>query len=82
MREFGRKGVDILLVPAAALSEIGGYITKKAPILNWQKKDEIMGKNWVVSIDKAKSLLGFDPKPNLVSNLQETYRWYKSKGWL
>ncbi|HNX01189.1 MAG TPA: NAD-dependent epimerase/dehydratase family protein [Candidatus Cloacimonadota bacterium] len=73
---------DLILYPAAAFSEIGGFITKKAPVLNWQKKDELLGKNWVVSIEKAKNLLGFDPEPNLISNLQNTYKWYKQKGWL
>ncbi len=73
---------DSLLIPIAALSEMGGFLTKKAPVLNWQKKDEITGKNWVVSNEKAKSLLGFKPKPNMVNNLKETYEWYQDKGWL
>lgn len=73
---------DLLLYPFAAFSELGGFLRRKAPVLNWQKKDEILGSNWVVSIDKAKSLLGFQPVPKLTANLRETYSWYKAKGWL
>jgi nucleoside-diphosphate-sugar epimerase len=35
----------------------------------------------VVSIDKARHLLGFAPRFDFPSGHEDTYRWFRSKGW-
>jgi nucleoside-diphosphate-sugar epimerase len=46
------------------------------------KINELDHNYWVCSINKAQDELGFKPQYDLKQGLQETIRWYRTKGWL
>ncbi len=66
----------------SAFAEIFAKFNKKTPLLNKEKVKEIKIKNWTVSNEKAKRILGYSPDTNLLTHLTETYKWYKENGWL
>jgi nucleoside-diphosphate-sugar epimerase len=73
---------DALVFSASALGELINKVQPKTSLLCLQKFREIQGKYWTVSIDKARKLLDFNPKPDLTHNLHTTWLWYKEQGWL
>jgi len=56
------------------LSEYDSSISKLEPIYGPNRKGDIP--HSLASIDKAKSLLGYDPKFSLKTGLKETVKWY------
>lgn len=62
--------------------EKAGDLFNKTPVINEDKLNEITGKNWVCSIEKAKKELNFDPLFNLEKGLVETLKWYRQFNWL
>jgi nucleoside-diphosphate-sugar epimerase len=54
----------------------------KAPTLNREKLAELTAQNWHCSIDRVRTDLGFEPKYNLYSGIEETVNWYKKNNWL
>lgn len=54
----------------------------KTPVLNREKLHELTAANWVCSIDKAKTKLGYHPKYSLEHGLSETLHWYHQYKWL
>jgi len=82
-----KKTLDIAIpVPLAVLGfhagELFETLTGKVTLLNKQKMKEIIGVNWVCSIAKARSILGWDPHPDLEAQLGKTFAWYREHGWL
>jgi len=73
---------DALVFYAAALGELRNKIQPKSSVVNLQKFKELKGRYWTVSIDKARRLLDYHPKPNLSNYLHKTWLWYKEQGWL
>ena len=57
-------------------------IFDKTPVLNEDKVNELTGKNWVCSIEKAKKELNFNPLFNLEKGLGESLKWYQQWNWL
>ncbi len=43
---------------------------------------EILQKNWVCDITKAKRALGFQPNISLLEGAKLTFEWYKKEKWL
>ncbi len=74
-----RKG---LLLPIAFLAEITGRVLKKPLVLSLDKVKDLAENNWGVSIEKAKTLLSYNPHVLLMEGLQKTYDWYKQKDYL
>ena len=72
---------DLLLYPVALVSELVSYFTNKPALINFQKVKEFRGDNWVCSIEKTRSILGFRPSPNLQQRVNQTYSWYKEHKW-
>ncbi len=66
----------------ASFSETLSKITKKPPLLNKGKVEEMIQKNWVCDITKAKTLLGFEPRVLLSEGAQLTFEWYRKENWL
>lgn len=62
--------------------ETTGRIFNKIPVINEDKLNELTGKNWVCSIEKAKRELGFKPVYNLEAGVKESLEWYKKYNWL
>ncbi|MFO7659433.1 MAG: hypothetical protein R6V77_00805, partial [Candidatus Cloacimonadaceae bacterium] len=73
---------DALAFTVSAFGELRNKFQPKSSIVNLQKFKELQGSFWTVSIDKARRLLSFDPKPNLTHHLHTTWIWYKEQGWL
>lgn len=83
----GHRSIQITVpeLIARAAFTIGSVVppgSGKAGVLNRQKMLEIMAPNWLCSIEKARQILGWDPKPNLKDNLKDTLVWYRAHGWL
>lgn len=66
---------------ASCLETING-LQKKTSVLNREKLNELAAKNWICDISKAKKELGFAPKFDLQSGLEESLAWYKKNNWL
>ena len=86
-KELGKKAVIIKVPePLARVTARAGDMVQKATrstgFINTQKMNELLAPNWLCSIQKARSLLGWDPRPDLESRLRETFEWYRVKGWL
>ncbi len=66
----------------ASFSEFISRFSKSPPLLNRGKVEEMIQKNWLCDISKAKSLLGFQPRFPLAEGVKITYEWYLKTGWL
>lgn len=64
------------------LGDVFEGITRKTTLVNTQKMRELININWICSIDKARKMIGWEPKPDLEANLRSTLDWYKQQGWL
>lgn len=62
--------------------EITGRIFNKTPVINEDKLNELTGKNWTCSIEKAKKELNFKPLFDLEKGVMETLKWYQQLKWL
>ena len=71
---------EFLLMPFATISEIISW--KNYPTFSREKAREMLQESWLISNQKAKKILNFNPKPNLERNLKQTYLWYKNKRWI
>lgn len=74
-------------VPMSLVKIIAGGLEKissanKPPTLSLEKLNELAAENWKCNIERARNELGFEPKYNLESGLQETLKWYKENKWL
>jgi nucleoside-diphosphate-sugar epimerase len=67
---------------AASLSEYLSKLTGKPALLNRGKVEEMVQKNWVCDITKARSVLGFKPLVSLAEGARLTVEWYKKERWL
>jgi nucleoside-diphosphate-sugar epimerase len=61
---------------------VSSKFSKKPPLLNKGKMEEILQKNWVCDITKAKTDLGFEPHILLEQGAKLTFEWYKKENWL
>ncbi len=66
----------------ASFSECLSKLSGKPPLLNKGKVEEMMQKNWVCDITKAKTLLGFKPQFKLSQGAKLTFEWYRKENWL
>ena len=58
-----------------------GAITGKVPILNRERLKEFEAPNWAVDSSEI-DFLGYHPKFNLETGLNDAIGWYKEQGWL
>jgi len=66
----------------ASFSEYLSKLSKKPPLLNKGKVEEMIQKNWVCDITRAKTLLGFEPQFKLFQGAKLTFEWYRKENWL
>ncbi len=57
-------------------------ITRRPSFLNKEKVKEILEKYQVVSTEKAKRVLGYNPKVKLEEGFIKTAKWYKENKWI
>jgi len=73
---------EFLLDIIAIISGFISIFNKKVALLNKDKIKEIKQDSWLVSNEKAKRILYFEPAKNLVENITTTYNWYKENNWI
>ena len=66
----------------ASFSEFLSKFSGKPPLINKGKVEEMVQKNWLCDITKAKTLLGFEPCLSLAEGIKITYEWYLKENWL
>ena len=66
----------------ATLSEFFSKFSKKPPLINKGKVDEMVQRHWVCDISKAQSVLCFQPHVPLQEGAKWTVAWYKREHWL
>ncbi len=66
----------------ASFSHLMAKFTGKPPLLNKGKVEEMIQRNWVCDITKARTLLGFSPRVPLAEGARLTFEWYKKEKWL
>ncbi len=86
-RLLGKKNLH-LSVPkpiATAVFSLGDLFEKasgKVGLVNRQKMKEVVGPSWVCGIEKARTLLGWEPGVALEEGLTSTFEWYAKKSLL
>lgn len=74
-------------VPEGLVRNVGSFTEQAAsffgkyPVMNKDKAAEMV-LSWVCSIQKAQSELGYTPKVELNTGIQQTIDWYKRHNWL
>jgi nucleoside-diphosphate-sugar epimerase len=71
-----------MILGIACFSEYLSKLFGKPFLFNKDKAEEMIQKDWVCDITKAKTLLGFEPRVSLLKGAKLTFEWYKKKRWL
>lgn len=71
-----------MIMSLASFSEYFSKLFRKPPLLNKGKVEEILQRNWVCDITKARNALGFEPRVPLEQGARLTFEWYKKENWL
>ena len=71
-----------MILGIAFFSEYFSKFSKRPPLINKSKVKEMVQKDWVCDITKAKTILGFKPKVRLLEGVRFTFEWYKKENWL
>ena len=71
-----------VIIRMASFSEYLSKFSGKPPLLNKGKIEEMVQRNWVCDITKARTALGFEPHIPLAQGAKLTFEWYKKENWL
>ncbi len=71
-----------LLQGIASFAEYVSFVSQKPSLINKGKVEEMVQKNWVCDITKARSILGFNPVTPLKQGARLTVDWYRKENWL
>lgn len=71
-----------MLFGMAFVAECFSRLTCKPSIMSRGKVEEMIQKNWLCDISKARALLGFEPRIPLARGTELTVAWYKKENWL
>jgi dihydroflavonol-4-reductase len=71
-----------LVMGIASFSEYVSQISHRPALISRGKAEEMVQKNWVCDITKAKTVLGFVPSTLLTEGARLTVDWYKRENWL
>jgi dihydroflavonol-4-reductase len=71
-----------MILGIACFSEYLSKFFGGSPLFNKDKAEEIIQKDWVCDITKAKTVLGFEPGVPLSEGAKLTFEWYKKEKWL
>jgi len=71
-----------MLFGMAFFAECFSRISGKPSIMSRGKVEEMIRKNWLCDITKARASLGFDPRISLARGAKLTVDWYKKEHWL
>ncbi len=77
-----------VFIPKFAVQTIGevanfinGFLKKPLPI-NRDKVNELLPDYWICSNQKAKEMLGYEPKIKFHEGMKDTIHWYREKDWI
>jgi len=70
------------MMSVASFSEYFSKLSRRPPLLSKGKVEEMLQRNWVCDITKARTALGFEPVIPLRQGAELTYQWYKREKWL
>jgi nucleoside-diphosphate-sugar epimerase len=71
-----------MLSGMAFVAECVSRATGKPSIMSRGKVKEMVCRNWLCDITKARTSLGFEPRISLVRGAELTVAWYKKENWL
>lgn len=71
-----------MLFGMAFLAECFSGVSGKASILSRGKAEEMICKNWLCDMTKARTLLGFEPLISLARGAELAVAWYRKENWL
>jgi len=74
--------VALVKIIAYLLESYSLFSKKPAPVLNYEKVDELCAKNWICDCNPLVNDIGFDAKYNLNEGINQTIDWYKKEKWL
>lgn len=66
----------------ASFSEYFSKLSGKPSLISRGKVEEMIQKNWLCDITKARTLLGFEPQISLAHGAKLTLDWYRNENWL
>lgn len=87
-RIMGKKFQVPIRIPHTAVMSIAGVVgffgnmTKKPPVLNYEKGLDIIQGYWICSTAKARRELGYRQQVSLEDGLARSVSWYRKQGWL
>ena len=67
---------------AGLAGEAASWVTRRAPLLGWDKACEGLEPGWVCDDARIRAELGYRSRVGLEAGVLETLVWYRSKGWL
>jgi nucleoside-diphosphate-sugar epimerase len=67
---------------AARLSEAVAFGFGRVPFFTRHKAQELLARNWACRIDKARMLLGYEPRVATPDGFRQTALFYKNEGWI
>lgn len=85
---LGKRRVLTIRIPHTLVMGIAGIVgffgnmTKKPPVLNYEKGIDITQTFWTASSEKARHHLGYRQKMSLANGIADTVQWYKKHKWL
>ena len=71
-----------LICGIGSFSEYLSRLSGKPPLISKGKAEEMVQKDWVCDITKAKTHLGFEPNVELMEGAKLTVDWYRKENWL
>lgn len=71
-----------ILLGIASFSEYVSSVSKKPSLISKGKVEEMVQKNWVCDITKARAVLDFNPGIPLTRGARLTVDWYRKENWL
>jgi nucleoside-diphosphate-sugar epimerase len=71
-----------MILGIACFSEYLSKLFRRPFVLNEDNAKEMIQKDWVCDITKAKTILGFEPRVPLSEGAKLTFEWYKKEKWL
>lgn len=71
-----------MLFGMAFFAECFSKVSGKPSILSRGKVEEMIRKNWLCDITKARALLDFEPRISLARGAELAVAWYKKQNWL
>lgn len=86
-KQLGKKTIRIyvpnkLVRVIAFFSEASKYLTRKQPVLNFDKVNELECLNWKCDTQPLIDQFNFKPDYDLNKGIFETIEWYKKSKWL